>query len=572
MAIELGWSRQQAVLAVLLTHINQPISVDALIEAVWADSAPQGARNTVQTNISRLRRILRPTGAGEEVVVRTEAGYLLRGTPEQLDVLVFQRELRVAQEHQGAGRSDQAATAVDAALRCWRGEPFSGLESPFLQAQRLRLQELRLQAQELWAALSLERGDHQAVVAELTALAAHNPLRERLRELLMMALFRSGRQAEALEVFHDTQTTLSEALGIDPGQALRAIHRRILAEDLVLASAPRQFDPLVTTTPPAAPEPLPADVPAFTGRDAELRRLTEPGAQQAAEVHVIDGMPGIGKTALAVHAAHRLAPDYPDGRFFLRLNAFADGEAPLHPREALAGLLSAVGVPAESIPAGLPARSALWRNVSRGRRILLLLDDAADHEQIRPLLPGPGRSRVLITSRRRLTALENLCTTELGPLSRGEAGLLLQRLLGQRAQADPASVCDLMSLCGRLPLAITLLAGRLRHHPQWTIRYLADLLASSPARLGELRAENRTLTAAFEMSYRELPTEHQPLFRCLGLIPGNEIDAATAAALTGLPPDSARRALEQLYDNHLLSECAPGRYVLHDLVKEYAMT
>lgn len=237
--LDLGWARPQAVLAVLLTRLNQPVPVAALIEAVWADCPPQGARNTVQTNISRLRRALRQ-GGGDSAVQRTTAGYVLRGRPEQLDAVVFERELAAAHEHQRAGRSAEAITAVSSALRCWRGEPFSGLDVPYLRAQRRRLQESRLLAQELWAALLLDRGEPGAVVAELAALVTANPLRERLRELLMLALCRAGRRAEALGVYREACAALAEQAGLDPGPRLRELHHRILTADpdpLPLATA-----------------------------------------------------------------------------------------------------------------------------------------------------------------------------------------------------------------------------------------------------------------------------------------------------------------------------------------------
>ncbi|MGO1051903.1 BTAD domain-containing putative transcriptional regulator [Crossiella sp. CA198] len=572
--IELGWSRQQAVLAVLLTRMNQPVPVEALVEAVWADSPPQGARNTVQTNISRLRRALRPAGATHDrdsVVLRTDAGYLLRGAPDQLDALVFEQELDAAQEHQRAGRLAAATESVTSALGRWRGEPFSGLDSPYLHAHRLRLRESRLLAQELSAALSLDRGEHRSVVAELTALVTRNPLRERLRELLMLALYRSGRQAEALGVFQEARTALADQLGIDPGPALRGLHQRILTRDPELSAPPRRACPPVVITPAVAVEQLPADPLSFTGRDAELRRLT--GSAAEAEIHVLDGMPGIGKTTLAVRAARLLAPDYPDGTIFLRLNAFATGQEPLSAHAALGGLLDAAGLPAAAMPDTEHGRAALWRESLRDKRMLLVLDDAAGHEQVRPLLPGPGRCQVLITSRRRLSALEGVRSLELNPLPLEQAARLFQHLTGPREQpADPAATRQLVSLCGGLPLAITLLAGRVRHHPRWTDRYLADLLASARTRLSELHAENVTLTAAFDRSYRGLPAEGRRLFRCLGLSAGVEVDLPTTSVLAGLTAAETRHGLERLYDNHLLTESAPGRYLLHDLVKEYART
>ncbi|MBB4679536.1 AfsR/SARP family transcriptional regulator [Crossiella cryophila] len=581
--IDLGWTRQQAVLAVLLLELNRPVPVSTLIDAVWGEAPPQGVRNTVQTNISRLRRALRedPAADRDGLVQRTDAGYLLRADPAQVDLVAFEQELEAARAYRRAGDLSAAATAVESALRRWRGDPFTGLDSPYLHTQRLRLAECRLAARELWAELLLGRGEHQPVVAELTGLVSAHPLRERLRELLMLALCRAGRQAEALAAYQDARITLADRLGVDPGPRLRELHQRILAADPEPCPPPARVVTGTATRPPAAPPSaipaqLPAALPAFTGRGAELRQLHAAAAVAAdpdrpdSVIVAIDGMPGVGKTALAVHAARAVAEQFPDGQIWLRLGAFATDRPPMDPHEALAELLPAVGVPGPEIPECLQARAALWRACLRERRILLVFDDATGHDQLRPLLPGPGHCLVLITSRRRLTALEGPCTLELHPLPAADADTLFLRLAGREQESDPATLAELTARCGRLPLAITLLAGRLRHRPRWTLRYLLDLLSSSCTMLGELHAENITLTAAFELSYRGLSTGQQRLFRTLALFPGTEIEIPATAALAGQDPRDTRRELEQLYDNHLLTESAPGRYLLHDLVREYA--
>ncbi|MBP2479187.1 DNA-binding SARP family transcriptional activator [Crossiella equi] len=549
--VDLGFSRQQCVLAVLLLELDRPVPVAALIDAVWGETPPLGVRNTVQTNISRLRRAL-GCGPRDGILARTDAGYVLRGTADQVDALAFGRELRAAQELHRDGDAGAALLTVESALRRWRGEPFAGLDSPYVRAQRTRLLEARLSAQELWVTLKLARGEHHAVLGQLTELADAHPLRERLSELLMLALYRAGRQAEALSRYQDTRAALVRSLGIDPGPGLRELHQRILAGDPGLRprSAP-------------ARNQLPADTPAFTGRSRELAVL-----DGATGLFALDGMPGVGKTTLAVHAAHRLAPRFPDGQLFLRLNAFHPDTPPTDPADALAELLRAVGVPADRLPEGVPARSALWREQTRDRALLLVLDDATGHDQVRPLLPGPGASLVMVTSRRRLSALAGPHTLEVDPLSADEAGSLFLRLAGRRD--DPVAVAELVALCGHLPLAITLLAGRLRHHPRWTTRYLVELLASSRTRLAEVHAEDLTLSTTFALSYLGLPDTCRALFRHLGLHPGGEIDVHASAALADLPVARTRRGLERLYGDHLLTEAAPGRYVLHDLLKDYA--
>jgi len=326
----------------------------------------------------------------------------------------------------------------------------------------------------------------------------------------------------------------------------------------------------------AATRALPRDIAAFTGRQAELARLMGALATAAAAggvvgIHAIDGMAGIGKTAFAVHAAHRLAGAFPDGQFFLPLHAHTAGQRPVDPADALASLLLIAGLAGPQIPPGLEARAGRWRDQVAGKKILLLLDDAAGHEQVRPLLPGTAGSLVLVTSRRRLTALEDATVISLDTLPPPEAAALLARLAarpGIRA-TDPA-VGEITRLCGYLPLAIGMLASQLRHHPAWTAGQLADGLADARNRLAVMHAENVSAAAVFGLSYADLTSDQQLLFRRLGLIPGPDFDAHAAAALDGTSLDEVSRRLGELYDQHLIAEPAPGRYQLHDLLREHA--
>src|SRR5262245_46300253 len=326
----------------------------------------------------------------------------------------------------------------------------------------------------------------------------------------------------------------------------------------------------------AATRALPRDAAAFTGRGAELTQLLGTIDGLAADagvagIHAIDGMAGIGKTTFAVHAAHRLAPHFPDGQFFLPLHAHTPGQRPVEPADALASLLLTAGVPAQQIPPGLEARAARWRDQVAGKKVLLLLDDAAGHEQVRPLLPGTAGSLVLVTSRRRLAALDDAAVITLDSLSPAEGATLLVRLAARSGlSARDAAVGEITGLCGYLPLAIGMLARQLRHHPTWTPGELAAGLAVARDRLALMRAENLSVSAAFGLSYADLTAAQQRLFRRLGLHPGPDIDAYAAAALDGTGLDAARHGLEGLYDQHLLAEPAPGRYQLHDLLREHA--
>jgi transcriptional regulator with XRE-family HTH domain len=324
----------------------------------------------------------------------------------------------------------------------------------------------------------------------------------------------------------------------------------------------------------AATRTLPRDIGTFTGRDAELERLLGSPASAAAGggIHVIDGMAGSGKTTFAVHAAHRLADGFPDGQFFLPLHAHTPGQQPVDPADALASLLLTAGIAAQHIPPGLEARAARWRDRVADKKILLLLDDAAGHDQVRPLLPGTPGSLVLVTSRRRLTALEDATVTSLTTLSPDEAAALLARLAGREdlgAGTGPAG--EIARLCGYLPLAIGMLARQLRHHPARTGAQVAADLAATRDRLAAMRAENLSVAAAFDLSYADLDAAQQQLFRRLGLSPGPDVSAYGAAALNDTTPDAARRLLDELYDHHLITEPAPGRYLLHDLLREYAL-
>jgi tetratricopeptide (TPR) repeat protein/transcriptional regulator with XRE-family HTH domain len=343
----------------------------------------------------------------------------------------------------------------------------------------------------------------------------------------------------------------------------------------VLAARQAAADTAATAPTAAATRSLPRDIGGFTGREPELARLLGTLASTAdggvAGIHAIDGMAGIGKTTFAVHAAHRLAGRFPDGQFFLPLHGHTAGQRPVDPADALASLLLTAGVPAQQIPPGLEARAGRWRDHVAGRSILLVLDDAAGHEQVQPLLPGTAGSLVLVTSRRRLTALDDAAVISLDTLTPDEAAALLAQLAGRPELADPAGPAgEITRLCGYLPLAIGMLARQLRHHPARTGAELAAGLAAARDRLAVMRTENLSVAAAFDLSYQELTGAQQRLFGRLGLIPGPDIDAYAAAALDATGVAAARGQLDELYDHHLITEPAPGRYLLHDLLRQYA--
>ena len=388
----------------------------------------------------------------------------------------------------------------------------------------------------------------------------------------------------------DTALLLADALGL-AGQVrvlfVAAARGRAPAADVLAAGdGGTGADPGAAgpgTAPPdagsaAATRSLPRDITSFTGRGAELNRLLAAlagaaGGGEIAGICAIDGMPGAGKTALAVHAAHRLSASFPDGQYFVALHAHTPGQRPVGPADALASLLLTAGVAAAQIPPGLEARAGRWRDAVADQRILLVLDDAAGHEQVRPLLPGTGGSLVLITSRRRLTALEDAMVVSLDAFTPAEAAELLSRLAGRPDLGPDADTTrEITRLCGYLPLAIGMLARQLRHHPARSGAELAASLAAVRDRLTVMHAENLSVAAAFDLSYQELTADQQRLFRRLGLSPGPDIDTYAAAALDDIGVDTARTRLDELYDHHLITEPAAGRYLLHDLLREYART
>jgi DNA-binding SARP family transcriptional activator/tetratricopeptide (TPR) repeat protein len=571
--VDVGHARQRCVLAVLLVNANRIVTVDQLLARVWAEDLPHRARPVLRNYLSRLRTLLSPGGVAIE---RRPGGYALLVDPDDVDVHRFHRlvgEARTAADEDALGLFEEA-------LGLWRGEPFGSLDCRWLDNVRAGLERERTAAQLDYVDVALRRGQHTRLLPALSTVAGENPLDERVAGQLMLALYRSGRQADALEHYQRTRRRLAEELGTDPSPPLRQLYHRILAADPDLA------EPASTATASSGAAPRPSamfsmrpDIPTFSGRHDEMGVLLDTvrtvldGAVRAIAIHAVDGMAGVGKTVFSVHAAHHLAARFPDGQLFVELHGHTPGHRPVPPGDALDSLLRAAGVDPKMIPPKVDDRARLWRDRMAGKNILLVLDDAAGHDQVRPLLPGTAGSLVLVTSRHRLPALDGVQPLTLDVLTPDQSMDLLRRLADSAGDRyDEHALAEIITRCGHLPLALSLAGAQLRGHPRWTARYLADLLAAEHDRLEHLRAGDRSVAAAFTMSYRHLPTEQQRLFRLLGAHPGPEIDAFATAALADLPLAEARRQLEALHTDHLIEETAPGRYHLHDLMRAYART
>ncbi|MES9522785.1 AfsR/SARP family transcriptional regulator [Streptomyces capoamus] len=568
-ALPTGSPQQRALLAALLLREGRTATAAELIDALWASEPPPQALAAVRTYASRLRKVLDPG-----VLVSESGGYAVRGLGEgALDLAVAQDLAAEAEKARGTGDLGRARSLLNQALSLWDGEPLAGVPGPYAEAQRARLEEWRLGLLETRLDLDLEQGGHAEAVSELTALTAAHPLRERLRELLMLALYRSGRQAEALAVYADTRRLLAEELGVDPRAGLSELQQRILQADPALAepSSPAA-EP---TASPVRPAQLPASVPDFTGRSSFVSDLTEvlSSASEAEgrvmAVSALAGIGGVGKTTLAVHVAHRARGAFPDGQLYVDLQGA--GPRPAEPETVLGSFLRALGTPDTAIPDSLEERSALYRSVLDGRRVLVLLDNAKDAAQVRPLLPGTEGCAALVTSRVRMLDLAGAHLVDLDVMSPDEALALFTRIVGEeRVAAEREAALDVVAACGFLPLAIRIAASRLAARRTWTVSVLAAKLADERRRLDELQAGDLAVKATFELGYGQLEPAQARAFRLLGLADGPDISLAAAAAVLDLPPEDTEDLLESLVDTSLLESAAPGRYRFHDLVRLYA--
>ena len=560
-----------------------------MINAVWGETPPRNAVNLIQRHVSGLRRVLEPDRPGHMpsgVLAWTEVGYLLTLPAGALDLDIYESELGQARAARAAGHLAEAAEALRSALRLWRGPVCDGLASPFLDAQRDRLAESRISVVEERIELDLSVRGHADPIAELRDLVAGHPLRERLHGLLMLALYRAGRQADALAAFRDARRLLREELGIEPAAALQRLHQQILAADPELMATAAgevttEASAMIGTRRPL-PAQLPHQIPDFTGRDAELDRLdalmarNSGGTGTGVIITAIAGTAGVGKTALAVHWAHRISGRFPDGQLYVNLRGFDPTGSVMKPAEAIRGFLDAFGVTPQQIPASLEAQAALYRSLLARRLVLVLLDNAADEDQVRPLLPGSPGCLVIVTSRNELPGLivtEGAQPVVVDLMNADEARQLLTRRIGEsRVLAETQAADNIIALCARLPLALMLVAARAATHPGFRLSALAAELRGAGGSLDAFDGDDQAtnVRAVFSWSYQRLSLPGRRLFQLLGLHFGPDVAMPAVASLAGMPREQVRPALAEVARAHLVTERIPGRFAFHDLLRAYA--
>ena len=609
--LPLGGIKPRLMLAALLMEAGRVVAADRLIDILWPDDPPETSRALLHTYAASLRRVLNRT---DDTLITRSPGYLLQVDPTAVDSAIFASMVTGARTQASRGHPAEAIRIYREAEALWRGPAYSGLVSPAISAEAARLDALRLSAVEERIDLELATGREREVVAELTALVAAHPTHERLRARLMVALYRLGRQAEALSVFHEGRVALVDQLGIDPGADLQRTYDAILRGDAGLllprspsstvgappqdppvraalggdepttgppaADRPAAADPLGTARPPTTGAPIPAQLPImpadFTGRAAQVDELVGAltGPAHATPICVIAGRSGTGKSTLALRVAHDVAPSFRDGQLYVNLRGWA--EHPAAPVEVLGRFLRALGADPLSLPEDLDERAERFRSMVAGRRMLLVLDDAASEAQIRPLLPGCATSAVLITSRRRLLGLAGASHWEIDVLEPDEALSLLGRVAGTaRIAAEPDRAKELVSLCGCLPLAVRIVGARLAGRPHWTLASMAERLSDETCRLDELSVADQQVRAGIEVTYRGLDNRAQAALRALSWLDLPDFPPWIVGPLLDVRCQDGDDAVEALVDAHLLDvvqvdPLGQPRYRIHELIQVYA--
>jgi DNA-binding SARP family transcriptional activator/Tfp pilus assembly protein PilF len=572
--------KPRAVLAALLLNPGQLVAAGQLAEVLWGADPPPSARASLQNHVKRLRQALGQDGRAR--IVTRPGGYAIRVASDELDVARFQAALTSARAAARDRSWEKASAQASAALLLWRGEPLADVGSDLL-AQRVlpHLTEICLQAWETRLEAEIELGRHAETIVELRRLVAEHPLREHFHALLMLALRQCGQRADALTAYQAARRILIAEVGVEPGPELRREHEQILASDRDAVTAPDCAMPDSGVRHTVAPRQLPAPVREFVGRDAELAALNDLADRAATSIRAtlvmsaIGGMAGIGKTTLALYWSHQVADQFPDGQLYVNLRGY-DVDQPMLATDALAGFLNALGMPSQEIPAEVDDRAAAYRSLLAGRRVLIVLDNAREADQIRPLLPGSSSCVVVVTSRDTLAGLvarDGAARLELDLLPLEEAVALLRELVGERVDSDPDAAARMATCCGRLPLALRVAAELAVVRTGVPLSAFVSELAGLQQRLDLLDAggDSRTdVRSVFSWSYQHLDTGTARSFRLLSLHPGPDLEVYAAAALICGTAEQAGQLLDRLARAHLIRPAGPGRYGMHDLLRTYA--
>ncbi|GIH94925.1 BTAD domain-containing putative transcriptional regulator [Planobispora siamensis] len=580
--LDLGGSRQRTVLAVLLLSADRPVTIGRLMEALYGDDPPATSRAQVQICISTLRRLFSANGDPDMIVTRSQ-GYALRTGESRIDARRFDELVLKARRSRDERSLDEAVKYYREALALWRGPALEGIESRLVQSAASQLDEQRITANEDCIQLELDLGRHHELVGELSGLVEEHPLRERLIGQLMTALYRSGRQAESLQVYRDARRMMIDELGIEPNERLQQLESAILTADERLdpPSPPTQAETEPRVLMPAVPGMLPAGIADFIGRHDQIEEIRQRltlasggAARFAVPIVAISGRAGIGKTTIAVHAAHSVAERFPDGQLYADLHG--GGTRPVSPMQVLERFLRALGVPGTSLPDSMDERAETYRILLAERRMLIVLDDATTESQVLPLLPGNPASAVIVTSRSRLSGLAGAIQIDVGLFDAAQSLDLLSHIAGaDRMQAEPEAAVALAELCGHLPLALRIAGARLAARPHWSVEQLVDRLRDGARRLDELRHGEMGIRASLSLTYEGISEPARHLFRRLAILDSRVFSAWTGAALMDQPLADAQDLLDVLADAQLIEVISTGRHIntqyrFHDLIRVFA--